>query len=79
MFQLKWLTAGVKNLIYWVSGAALLSFGYKLLNTYLKNRAVRKSELRGDTDRGRIAKQADQLEKDWTKQGEVTDRLKDES
>lgn len=77
MFSLKWLTGAGRQVLYWISGAAALTILYRIFDSYMKSRAVRKSEGQAQKDSIVLSDMADQVEKGWAAQGEKIDKQKD--
>lgn len=79
MFQLKWLTQISRQAFIWLSGAGVLLFLWKTLNSYLLKRVVKKSMQQADKDSTRLEKNSNDVEHDWAEQGKLTDKDKNSS
>ncbi len=65
MFSLTWFLENGKKLFAWASTVIGLAYLYQILNSYLKSRAVKKSEEQGVHDEKSHDQKVSDAERKW--------------
>lgn len=64
----------LRKIPYYLFGIALLSFLVRFCQSYLKSRAVRKSQSQSRDDLQKLVKETEDAESTWVKEGKSTDK-----
>lgn len=75
MFSLEILYKGLKKALWFISGAAVITYFFKFFNGYLKIRAVKKSQIQGLKDHKAHQEKTEDAEAEWIREGKKTDSI----